>query len=285
MRSCSVAWLLKQAGYEVFVLDGGYKAFREWALTSAWTSRKLKMCMISGRTGCGKTRILDSLRDSLGQQVLDLEGLANHAGSTFGWVSRPPQPTSEQFGNQCAVEWRCLNSSHWVFVEDEAANVGKCSVPPELFSLMRQAPLVVNVVVPLRLRLDLLVEEYGGEEAQADEEWKPRMIESIVRMNRRLSDERVKEAVKALDSGDCRSVAKMFLAYYDKLYDKHLVNATGTGRGVGQRPGEIVNVEVPEEVPVFDTLAHATSVLQLVRGFSKRTSLSTDRAEKIVSFT
>ena len=51
-------------------------------------------------------------------QVLDLEGLANHRGSSFGWIAMPErQPTSEQFQNDCALQWRSFDPSRWVFVE------------------------------------------------------------------------------------------------------------------------------------------------------------------------
>jgi len=52
--------------------------------------------------------------------------------------------------------------------QDEATNVGKCSVPPKLYALMRSAPLVVKVVVPVAARLDMLVEDYAGQEAVRD---------------------------------------------------------------------------------------------------------------------
>jgi tRNA 2-selenouridine synthase len=38
--------------------------------------------ILGGYTGTGKTEILHSLKE--GQQVIDLEGLANHRGSAFG---------------------------------------------------------------------------------------------------------------------------------------------------------------------------------------------------------
>jgi hypothetical protein len=63
-----------------------------------------RICIVGGRTGSGKTRVLHHLRDHLGEQVLDLEGLANHAGSAFGWVKQQAQPPSELFQNLVAVQ-------------------------------------------------------------------------------------------------------------------------------------------------------------------------------------
>jgi rhodanese-related sulfurtransferase len=69
-----------------------------------------RVCVVGGRTGVGKTAALLGLR-AAGESVIDLEGLAAHSGSAFGWVGRPPaQPTSEHFGNLVAMQWVALTS-------------------------------------------------------------------------------------------------------------------------------------------------------------------------------
>ena len=96
MRSNSMAWLLETAGREVYLLEGGYKAYRAYG--RELISNGLKLIMLSGPTGSGKTEILHHLA-ALGHQVLDLEGLANHRGSSFGGIGQPTQPSTEQFTN------------------------------------------------------------------------------------------------------------------------------------------------------------------------------------------
>jgi tRNA 2-selenouridine synthase len=76
------------------------------AMSSTPTSPRV--CIIGGRTGSGKTRVLASLRRLFGCCVLDLEGLANHRGSSFGFVAQQPQPSSEQYQNDVAEAWRQL---------------------------------------------------------------------------------------------------------------------------------------------------------------------------------
>lgn len=76
---------------------------------------------------------------------MDLEGLANHRGSSFGWVAQTDQPSSEQYQNIVAMEWVKLNDKKWVFIEDEATNVGTCTVPPMLYQHVRKAPLIIKV--------------------------------------------------------------------------------------------------------------------------------------------
>ena len=54
MRSNSMAWLLEISGREVFILEGGYKAYRSYSRDLI--SKGLKLIMLSGPTGSGKTR-------------------------------------------------------------------------------------------------------------------------------------------------------------------------------------------------------------------------------------
>jgi tRNA 2-selenouridine synthase len=183
------------------------------------------VCIVGGRTGVGKTRALLALRD-LGAQVIDLEGLAAHSGSAFGWVGRPArQPTSEHFGNLVACAWSRLSPAPaWVFIEDEGPHVGKCSVDPGLFKRMRHAPLVINVVAPERVRLRTLTRDYASPESVADPGWLPAMTESVGKLAKRLGGKRASELSERLREGEYAAVAEGLLEYYDGLYDRHLGN-------------------------------------------------------------
>ena len=201
-----------------------------------------RVCVVGGRTGVGKTAALLGLR-AAGESVIDLEGLAAHSGSAFGWVGRPPaQPTSEHFGNLVAMQWVALTSPpmdkvsagsnapsddsekapRWIFVEDEGPHVGKCSVDPGLFARMRHAPLVVNVVASRATRLRTLVEDYANDQHRADPAWQDAMDESVGKLRKRLGDERAEALRVKLREGDFAAVADGLLEYYDGLYDKHL---------------------------------------------------------------
>ena len=92
----SMAWLFSLGDIETEVLEGGYKSYRHHILESL--SEKRKMIVLGGMTGSSKTHILRYLKMN-GQQVIDLEGLANHKGSAFGSLGQPPQPSTEQFAN------------------------------------------------------------------------------------------------------------------------------------------------------------------------------------------
>ena len=96
MRSEAMAWLFSLADLEVYILEGGYKSYRHHILEKL--SEKRKMIILGGMTGSSKTHILRNLK-SRGQQIIDLEQIANHKGSAFGALGQKPQPSTEQFGN------------------------------------------------------------------------------------------------------------------------------------------------------------------------------------------
>ena len=96
MRSEAMAWLFSLGDLEIGLLEGGYKAYRHHVAESLGEKRKL--IVLGGMTGSSKTHILRCL-ESIGQQVIDLELIANHKGSAFGALGQPPQPTTEHFAN------------------------------------------------------------------------------------------------------------------------------------------------------------------------------------------
>ena len=115
MRSAGVAWLLNLYGFNVYTLEGGYKSFRQWAHQQFSRPRSLKI--IGGYTGSGKTDILNALARH-GQAVVDLEGLGNHKGSSFGSIGMPPQPSQEMFENLLAVQLATFNVPRNTFVNE-----------------------------------------------------------------------------------------------------------------------------------------------------------------------
>lgn len=207
-RSASVAWLLDKAGgFDVIVLRRGYKAFRHRVLDSF--TGPLPLMILGGYTGSGKTEILHALRD-LGEQVVDLEGLAHHRGSSFGALGLPPQPTTEHFENLLWNELRKLDRSRPIWMEDESAMIGRVKVPDALFARLRAARLLF-LDLPMELRARRLVKDYGRSDPNA-------LREAILRIQKRLGPQHAKAAIEALESGDLLKVATIALTYYDKTY-------------------------------------------------------------------
>lgn len=72
MRSGSMSALFGSLGYRVSKLEGGYKAYREYiAKNTPIANEGFKYIVLHGRTGIGKTKILNKLEE-LGYPVMDL---------------------------------------------------------------------------------------------------------------------------------------------------------------------------------------------------------------------
>ena len=207
MRSGGVAWGLEMAGFQVTTLQGGYKAYRQLAREVFSTPRQI--IVLGGMTGTGKTQILHALADQ-GEQVLDLEGLANHRGSSFGNLDLPAQPSTEHFENLICDRLSQLDPTRPVWIEAESKRVGTCRVPNELFQQMDTAP-TLEIVRPLEERLDILVEVYG--ETNREE-----LIVATERIRKRLGGQRTQTAIEMIRQESPREVCKIVLDYYDRTY-------------------------------------------------------------------
>jgi tRNA 2-selenouridine synthase len=207
MRSEAMAWLFSLSDLEVNVLDGGYKSYRHHILESL--SEKRKMIVLGGMTGSSKTHILSYLKSS-GQQVLDLERLANHKGSAFGALGQPPQPTTEQFGNMLYNDLKKQNSNLPFWVEDESRNIGSIFMPDTFYLNMQETPTIV-LVMDIKTRLPLLIEEYSAYPTEALET-------SVLKISKRLGGDKTKDAIKAIDEADFAKAIELVLYYYDKAY-------------------------------------------------------------------
>jgi tRNA 2-selenouridine synthase len=211
MRSGSMAWLLNLFGYEVFTLKGGYKSYRHHVLE--FLAKKYPYIVIGGRTGSGKTLVIQELK-KLGEQVIDFEELACHKGSAFGSLGQQPQPSTEQFENLVAEELKVFDEKKRVWIEDESRTIGKVFLDINLWNHKAQAPLFV-IELPQAVRLKKLVEEYGR---FSNDELKT----SFDNIERRLGNEQWKNAIAALDEKNIDRAAEIALHYYDKAYDKGL---------------------------------------------------------------
>lgn len=207
MRSGSFAWLLDTAGLTASTLIGGYKAYRNAVLATFAEPRKL--LILGGKTGSGKTDILKELARQ-GEQIIDLEGLANHKGSSYGAIGQQAQPANEQFENLLFQKLQTLDTSRRIWLEDESRSIGSCFVPMALWQQMRVAP-VAFIDVPKEIRIQRLVMEYAGIDHKL-------LVEATERIRKRLGGKAIKDALTALDNQDYATVADLTLHYYDKAY-------------------------------------------------------------------
>lgn len=207
MRSSNFCQFVSMAGVKSHQLNGGYKAYRHEALESF--KRPLQIILLTGCTGSGKSEVLRALKAN-GEQILDLEALANHKGSAFGGLLMPQQPSTEQFQNELFEEIHQLDVSKRVWIEDESIAIGKIFLPNDLWKNMMQSPLV-QMDVSKEIRVQRLVSEYGP----ADREEFLTIMGKVVK---KLGGQHYNAAKDKLLEGDMASTIDILLTYYDKAY-------------------------------------------------------------------
>jgi tRNA 2-selenouridine synthase len=211
MRSGAMAWALDLYGFEVYLIQGGYKTYRRWVHEQF--EKRYQLLILGGMTGSGKTKILRQLKN-IGEQIIDLEDLAQHHGSTYGSMNKMAQPTQEQFENNLAHQLKGLNHQCRIWVEDESLTIGKRSIPNPFWHQMRDATLI-DIKVDLQQRIASLAAEYGCL-------YKVFLEAFTERIRKRLGPEQTKHAITAIMENRIEDFIAIVLVYYDKTYSTGL---------------------------------------------------------------
>ncbi len=213
MRSNAFAWLARTIGIKTFLLKGGYKNYRKWVLNQF--EADLPIRLIGGKTGTRKTDLINYINNE-NIYVIDLEGIANHRGSSFGSLGMKEQPSTQQFENILAES---LNEFHEsvaceIWLEAESSNLGKCRIPTNLFRKMQKAP-ILEIIKTKDERVANLVSVYS-QNSQKE------LKEAVERISKRLGPQRTKEALDAINKKEWSKACKAMLDYYDKCYEYEL---------------------------------------------------------------
>jgi len=260
LRSQTVQQWLRDAGLDYPLVLGGYKAMRRFLIEElARSVAKMDLVLIGGRTGVGKTRVIERL-----DRVVDLEGLARHRGSAFGQLLEP-QPSQIDFENTLSIALMKLlgGGAASVYLEDEGRLIGRLSLPDVLREHMSQAPLAI-VEEPIERRVDAVVEDYvvdlGARYAasygvKGASQHQQKLQGDLARIRKRLGgalqqslSETMAEAFASQASNGSldghREWVRVLLAdYYDPMYDYQLSRRTGERLFCGNRDEVVAWVE------------------------------------------
>lgn len=158
-RSGALATILGAIGFQVTLIEGGYKAWRAALVEDLPAqAQRLHYRVVCGPTGSGKTRLLHALAAE-GAQVLDLEGLARHRSSVLGHIPGVEQPSQKRFDSLVWEALQAFDPARPVFVESESKKVGNLRVPDALIDAMRASPCI-DLRLPDEERVALLMEDY-----------------------------------------------------------------------------------------------------------------------------
>jgi len=212
-RSALWASNLRLIGFQVDVVPGGWKRYRNW---------------LCGPTNCGKTRLLQALARQ-GEQVLDLEGLAKHRGSLLGDLPGEPQPTQKFFDTLLLDALRRFDPARPVWVEAESRKVGRLLVPDELTAAMRRAR-AIHLVVPMPERVRHCREEYAHFALDPKA-----MVAKLAPLKQMVGGEEMARWQALADAGEVDELfERLMTTHYDPCYARSTTREFGPGDGANR---------------------------------------------------
>ena len=212
-RSSSLVALLSSIGIHSIKLEGGYKGYRHHIVENLPSLvEDLKFVVLYGNTGSGKTEILKYLREE-NADVLDLEGAANHRGSTLGGVGLGDQNSQKMFESILYHTLKDRNTDI-VFTEGESKRIGKDVIPEYIFDKIKSG-IHLNIKAPMECRIETILKDYV--EGTDDE-----LIEALVYLQKHLGKSKVTQYISMIKDDNYKEVIKeLMINYYDPLYEKN----------------------------------------------------------------
>ena len=234
-------WILL-SGIDVPLIDGGFKALRRVILNQIMdAAERVPIVRIGGKTGTAKTVLVNSVEFST-----DLEGHANHRGSSFGQrVSGVP--TQIDFENSLGIDLlrkRQAFPRRTLVVEDEGRRIGSNSIPKDFYDKMHASDIAI-IEMPMEFRVQRITNEYVIEmtkeflDAHPADGWEmfvDYLTQSLFRVRKRLGSENYKLIASMMDyalsqqykNGDTCGhdawIVAMLRDYYDPMYAYQLEN-------------------------------------------------------------
>jgi tRNA 2-selenouridine synthase len=214
MRSSSICSLFNSLGLEVIKLEGGYKGYRAVVNEELpKLNEQVQYIVIHGYTGTGKTELL-KLLEMRGFDIIDLEGYANHRGSMLGGVGLGKTASQKHF-ESCIHEKLKNRKSDIIFIEGESSRIGNISVPHFIMQSMKSGRHIL-AEGSLDVRVKRIIEEY-----KKGEDYKKDIIDSLMKLEKYISQKRIEEYIRLVNSERYNEVAEdLMVRYYDPQYEK-----------------------------------------------------------------
>lgn len=213
LRSKSLYLVLKSIGYDVTLLENGYKGYRSFIIDFfSKTILKYNFQVLNGLTGSGKTYFINKLSKDF--NVINLENLANHKGSILGKLPNKEQPSQKLFETKIWNELSKFDETNTkIWVESESRKIGKLSIPNNLFSKMTIGN-IVTIKLPLETRIKFILKDY--EYLTNDSNLLINLIEKIKKY---IQKDEYSIIMNSINDNNFYNIVKNLLLYhYDKFY-------------------------------------------------------------------
>lgn len=210
-RSSSLVSLFKSIGINAIKLDNGYKGYRRYINEQLpLMVQEIQFVVLYGNTGTGKTDILKSLKQE-GMDVLDLEGCANHRGSTLGSVGLGEQNNQKTF-ESLVYESLANRKTNLVFIEGESKRIGKDIIPDYLFDAMNKG-IKIKIEANIERRVDNILKDYVH---GTDDE----LISALNYLRKYLGNTNIDFYIESIHKHEYKKVIEeLMVKYYDPLYE------------------------------------------------------------------
>ncbi|MDA9165830.1 tRNA 2-selenouridine(34) synthase MnmH [Alphaproteobacteria bacterium] len=217
-RSKAFSLILSEVGWRTFQLEGGYKKYRNEVISFLnKVGSKLKIILISGKTGSAKTKILQNIKLQ-GGQILDLENLANHKGSLLGKIPNLKQPSQKLFESKLYHQIKQLDLRRNVYIEAESSKIGNIHIPKTLWAKMIVSPRI-EIKADIELRSSFLLNDY---KYMCEN---PELIKPIIYgLKNRLSKKLINDWMELITKKLWLDLTKSFLEnHYDPSYSSNTI--------------------------------------------------------------
>lgn len=237
LRSKITQRWLAEMGIDRPLIEGGYKAGRQFCRETVDQHSQNPFLILSGPTGSAKTSVLNRAAEFY--PTLDLEALARHRGSAFGALAES-QPTQINFEHAIAVKFLEVNpksEAEKILIEDESRLIGRCAIPESLFKSMRASGLLY-IEEPFDQRVENIFNDYvvktaiSGTNEEAALAQFAKFKQAVMMISRKLGGLRTQEILNDIGCAESEFlsqrrlemnrawIAKLLKYYYDPAYSQ-----------------------------------------------------------------
>ncbi|MBM7613726.1 tRNA 2-selenouridine(34) synthase MnmH [Alkaliphilus hydrothermalis] len=214
LRSATFVSFFKVLGLELYQLDGGFKAYRNYLLNYLRDIHKHhQFIVLHGFTGVGKTEVLKLLEER-GVAVVNLEDLASNKGSVFGATIEDSHRLTQKSFESALLKQLVDIKERYIVVESESKRLGRIIIPNEVFDAMTNGKHIL-LEASVEERVKRLVVDYVENIENPDE----LLIKSIGHLKKRIGSKKVQQYHQWIAEKKYNLIAEeLVLEYYDPLY-------------------------------------------------------------------